>query len=96
MKLEEYVSQTLLDITNGIAAAQQTSKLWIAPGTFEGKKVLSPQLVSFDIAVTVNREAGAGIEVWSLVDMKAAGSSEQVNKISFAVPIYFQATTKMK
>jgi hypothetical protein len=87
MKLEEYVRQTLLDITNGVASAQQTSKLWIAPGSIEGKKVLSPQLVNFEIALTVNKEAGAGIEVWSLVDMKAAGTSEQINKISFAVPV---------
>ena len=96
MKLDEYVKQTLLDITNGVAAAKLESKLWIAPGYVDGDKVFAPQPVSFDIAVTVNKEAGGGIQVWSFGDLKAGRSSEQVNRISFAVPIYFQAPTPTK
>jgi hypothetical protein len=71
MKLDEYVKQTLLDITEGVAAAQKESSLWIAPGSIENKKVLSPQLIAFEIAVTVNKEGGGGIHVWSLADVNA-------------------------
>lgn len=94
MKLDEYVKQTLLDITNGVSQAKKESSLWIAPGYVDGDKVFAAQLVSFDIAVTVSKEAGGGIQVWSFCDMKAKGASEQVNRISFSVPIYFQAPTK--
>ena len=90
MKLDEYIMQTLLDITKGVAAAQKETSLWIAPGYFNGQKVSEPQMVSFDIAVTVNKEGGGGIQVWSLAEVKASGSSEQSNRISFSVPIYFQ------
>ncbi len=94
MKLDEYVKQTLLDISNGVSAAQLQSPHWIAPGHVEGKKQISPQLVTFDIAVTVSKEGGGGIQVWSFGDLKASGSSEQINRISFSVPVYFQAPTK--
>jgi hypothetical protein len=90
MKLDEYVKQTLLDITKGVAAAQKESSLWIAPGYFNGEKVSEPQLIAFDIAVTVSKEGNGGIQVWSLGELGAKASSEQSNKISFSVPIYFQ------
>ena len=91
MKLDEYVKQTLLDITNGVNAAKKESSLWIAPGYVDGEKVFSAQLINFDIAVTVNKEGGGGIQVWSFGELNAKGSSEHSNRISFSVPIYFQA-----
>ncbi len=91
MKLDEYVRQTLLDITNGVFSAQKESPLWIAPGSIESKKVLSLQLATFEVAVTVSNEGGGGIQVWSLGELNAKGSAEHVNRISFAVPVYFQA-----
>jgi hypothetical protein len=91
MKLQEYIQQTLLDITKRVAAAQKEFPLWIAPGFVEHKKVTSPQLVNFEIAVTVSKEGGGGIQVWSVAEMNAKGSAEHTNKISFSVPIYFQA-----
>ena len=91
MKLDEYVKQTLLDITEGVSAAQAVSKHWIAPGYVDGEKVFQAQLVSFDIGVTVSKEAGGGIQVWSFGDLKAKGTAEHTNRISFSVPIYFQA-----
>lgn len=94
MKLEEFVRQTLLDVTNGVATAKEKSKLWIAPGYVDGEKVFSPQLINFDIAVTVSKEAGGGIQVWSFGELSAKGNTEHTNRISFAVPIYFQAPTK--
>ena len=92
MKLDDYIKQTLLDITKGVAAAQKETSLWIAPGYFNGEKVSVPQLVSFDIAVVVNKEGSGGIQVWSFGEAKAKGSFEQSNRISFSVPIYFQGS----
>lgn len=93
MKLEDFVKQTLLDITNGVAAAQKASKLWIAPGKVEGEAKLSPQMVSFEIAVTVAKEGGGSINVWTLGELGVKGSTESLNKISFDVPVYFQSQT---
>jgi hypothetical protein len=94
MKLDEFVKQTLLDITNGVAEAQLATKLYIAPGFVENQKLTSPQMVRFDVAVTVSKEAGGGVSVWSLGDLKAGVNSEQTNKISFEVPVFFQAPTE--
>ncbi len=95
MKLDEFVRQTLLDITNGVASAQRETKLWIAPGKVEGEARNEPQLVSFEVAVTVNKEGSGGISVWSVGEMKGAASSQSVNRISFAIPVYFQAQTPL-
>ncbi|MCJ9427922.1 trypco2 family protein [Kordiimonas marina] len=91
MKLEEFVKQTLLDITNGVSSAQAASPSWIAPGRVEGKKVMSPQMVSFEVAVTVSKEGGGSINIWSVAEAGGKASSEHTNKISFDVPVYFQA-----
>ena len=93
MKLDEYVKQTLLDITKGVNEARDSSKLNIAPGYVEGAAQTKPQMVSFEIAVTVNKDAGGGINVWSVGEVKAGASTESVNRISFDVPVYFQAPT---
>ena len=95
MRLDDFVRQTLIDITNGVTEAQKKSKLYIAPGYIEGMKLTSPQMVDFEIAVTVNKEAGGGIQIWSLGDVKASGHSINVNKISFSVPVYFQSPTEL-
>jgi Trypsin-co-occurring domain 2 len=93
MKLDQYVKQTFLDITNGVSAAKKNSSLGIAPGYVDGEKVFSAQLINFEIAVTVSKEGGGGIQVWSFGELNAKGSAEHVNRISFSVPIYFQAPT---
>jgi hypothetical protein len=96
MKLDEYVKQTLLDITKGVSEAKNQSELWIAPGYVDGEKVFSAQLVAFEIAVTVSKEGGGGIQVLSLGEIGAKGSAEHTNKISFSVPVYFQAPQNQK
>ena len=96
MKLEEFVRQTLLDITNGVAAAKAVAPYWIAPGRVEGRKNSTPQLVKFEVSVTTSKEAGGGVSIWSAVEGKAAASSEHANRISFEVPIYLQAPTEQK
>jgi hypothetical protein len=91
MKLKDYVKQTLLDITDAVAEAKKESSLWIAPGYVDGKRVAAPQLISFEVNTKTNKEGGGGIEVWSFADMKASASSELTNKISFSVPVFFEA-----
>ncbi len=91
MKLETFVEQTILEITNGVSNAQRSSPVWVAPGLVEGKKVESPQMINFEVAVTVNKEGGGSIDVWSVGKLSGAASSEHINKVSFAVPVYFQA-----
>lgn len=91
MKLKDFVKQTLVDITNGVSEAQQGAPLWIAPGRVEGEIVTSPQMVFFEVAVTTNTEGSGEISVWSAIKAKAEGTVENVNKISFSVPVYFQA-----
>lgn len=94
MKLDEYVKQTLLDITNGVEQAQREALLYIAPGTVEGEVRTEPQMVRFEVVVTVSKEAGGGISVFSVGDAKVQGSSEYTNRISFEVPIYRNAPTE--
>ncbi len=95
MKLEDFVKQTLLDITNGVAKAQKEALLYVAPGYVENEKQVAPQLVKFEVAVTVSKEAGGGIRVWSFGDAKTNISSEKTNRITFDVPVYFQAPTEL-
>lgn len=94
LKLDEFVKQTLLNITNGVAEAQLVTKLYIAPGFVAEQRLTEPQMVKFDVTVTVSKEAGGGISVWSIGDAKAGVNSQQTNKISFEVPVYLQAPTE--
>ncbi len=93
MDLDEFVEKTLLSITNGVARAQAKSLLYIAPGYVEGKKIENGQMVSFEVVVTTSKEAGGGIKVFSIGEAKGGVSSQAVNRVSFEVPIYFQAPT---
>ncbi|MGE0283532.1 MAG: hypothetical protein AB7P20_23355 [Rhizobiaceae bacterium] len=93
MKLGEYVRQTLLDITNGVEQAQREAMLFIAPGSINGERIAQAQMVKFEVMVTVSKEAGGGIKVFSLGDLKAQGNSEHTNRIEFEVPVCFNAPT---
>ncbi len=94
MNLDEFVKKTLLDITTGVSLAQDEALLYIAPGHVEGEKLTGAQTVHFEVAVTVSKEATAGIRVLSFGEGKAGGSSQEVSRISFDVPVYFQAPTE--
>lgn len=93
MKLDQFVKQTLLDITRGIAEAQEESLLYIAPGYVNGVRQESGQSVAFEVAVTISTEGGGGIDVFSVGSLKGQHSHEAVNRISFEVPVYFNAPT---
>ncbi|WP_143526110.1 hypothetical protein [Roseivivax lentus] len=93
MKLDEFVKQTLIDITKGVADAQEDALLYIAPGYVNGDRQDAQQTVSFEVAVTVNSEGGGGISVFSLGELKGKHAQETANRISFEVPVYFTAPT---
>ncbi len=94
MKLDDFVKQALLDITNGVAAAQEETKLFIAPGVVEGEVKKEGQSVVFEVAVTLNTSGGGGISVFSMGEVKGDISKETINRISFEVPVYFSAPTR--
>jgi len=93
VKLEEYVAQTLLAITNGVAKAQEDTLLYIAPGYVNGVRQDEAQNVKIEVATTVNSEGGGGINVLSFGSLSAEHSTESVNRIEFTVPVYFTAPT---
>ena len=90
MKLREYVTKTLVDVTEGVLDAQKQAPLAIAPGMVEGTKITIPQNVSFEVMITTNKEGGGEISVLSL-GAKGGMSSQNVNKIAFQVPVYFNS-----
>ena len=96
MELEEFVKRTILDITNGVYEARQSAHLAIAPGSIEGKSIVQPQMIDFEVAVTTTKEGSGGISVWSVAEAKGTLSSEHINKISFSVPVFFQAENPSK
>ncbi len=89
MRLEDFVKQTLLDITNGVEKARKDSTIAIAPSSIDGEKVVAvPQNIAFEIAVTLSKEGGSSIDILPF-ELKGKLSSENVNRISFQVPVYF-------
>ncbi|MEM6304902.1 MAG: hypothetical protein AAF744_09285 [Pseudomonadota bacterium] len=93
MKLDEFVKQTLLDITKGVADAQEEALLYIAPGSLNGVLLEEKQMVSIEVAVTVSSDGGGGISVFSLGELKGNIAREAANRIAFEVPVYFNAPT---
>ena len=94
MKLDEFVKTTLLDITKGVAEAQEETLLFIAPGIVGGERQLEGQKVTFEVAVTVSGEGGGGISVLGFGELNGSASRESANRICFDVPIHFNAPTR--
>lgn len=94
MELKDFVKKALIDISEAVVSAQDESLVWIAPGYVEHERVTEPQLVSFDIAISVSKEAGGSISLFSFGEAKGAATSEHLNKISFSVPVHFNAPTE--
>jgi hypothetical protein len=105
MTLQEFVRDSLLQISNGVVEAKKKNKNIGLEVTALGKQEASCTtvdkragfLVDFDVAVTVSertgKEMGAGILVASLLNAggkKSAGSEQSsVSRIRFCVPIIF-------
>jgi hypothetical protein len=91
MKLEDFVKQTLIEITNGVRKATEKSAVPIAPSSIDGKKIpAAPQFVHFEVAVSAKKEGGAGVINVLPIELKGKLTSEHVNKISFQVPVYYE------
>ncbi|MDJ0825723.1 MAG: hypothetical protein QNJ16_09495 [Rhodobacter sp.] len=95
MKLQEFITEALLEITSGIVEAQKRSQLHIAPGSVEGVKVTDPQMVKFELSVSTNKDGGGSINVLGMGELGGQLSSEEVQSVSFEVPVHFNAPTPM-
>lgn len=93
MKLEDYISETLLAITNGVAKAQEESLLYIAPGYVNEVQQDGEQQVKIEVATTVSKEGEGGISVLSFGNVSASTVSENINRVEFSVPVFFNAPT---
>ena len=93
MKLDEFVKQSLLDITEGVADTQETSLLYVAPGYVNKIRQDGAQIVKFEVAVTVNAEGGGGISVLSFGDRKRSIARDTVSRVRLEVPVHFTAPT---
>lgn len=91
MLLKDYIKQTLLDITQAVGEARREACLCIAPGRFNDKEQNDPSMVAFEIAVTVSKDGGGKIEIFSVVATGGNYSTESFNKVSFSVPVYFNS-----
>ncbi|WP_306148749.1 MULTISPECIES: hypothetical protein [unclassified Roseibium] len=93
MNLDEFVKRSLLAVTKGVVDAQEESLLFIAPGHINGKRIEKAHEVKFEVSVTVSAEGGGGIQVLSFGELKAGAKTESTNKLTFEVPVYFNAPT---
>ena len=98
MELEKFVAEALLQVTRGVTRAKGEATVLIAPAYDDGDNdtsfVDAPNEVSFEVAVTTTKEGGGGIKVFSIGEASGKVSSEQLSKISFAVPVFFQTPKK--
>lgn len=91
MKLSDFVSSTLTELQKGVQKAKKESGVWVAPGLVADQQVWSEQLVAFDVAVVSSADGGGEISVWGMGKLKGGTTSQSTNRISFSVPVYFQA-----
>lgn len=94
MKLDEFVKETLLQITNGVSDAQTEAKLFIAPGKIDSETVAAPQMVDFALTVVVDSSGSGNIKVLEFVNLGADVTKSVSHKVSFSVPVYFELQTR--
>lgn len=94
MKLNEYVKRTLLEITNGVAEAQKEALLYIAPDHANSGKAIPAQHVKFDMVLQISKEDEGELHVVSKHNSDNGSPPEELNRLTFRVPVYFQAPTK--
>jgi hypothetical protein len=102
MQLDEFISQTLNEIINGVKEAQKActeSNPIIVPYR-SGQR---PQQIEFDVALTVEKgtQTKGGIGVLSgIVNLGSAGQSDNsqtaVNRIKFTIPVYLPSPDRPK
>jgi len=96
MDLRNYIKNALVQICDGVGDAQNEIGLAIAPGSIEGKPQFSPHMVSFEVSVSTSsnseNEKKGGAKIYVVeggVSSKETQASENMNKISFEVPVHF-------
>jgi hypothetical protein len=104
--LHDFVKQALLDISNAVHEAQCSAPHWIAPGRFEEKPILNPQMIEFSVQVSATEEKkqkGEGeisVPVITIFRASIAGEIDSVTEkqttqtLKFSVPVYFQSRKK--
>ncbi len=93
MTLEEYIRETLVAITKGVAQAQDEALLYIAPGYVNGERQGNAQTVRIEVATTVSTDGGGKISVVGIGEVGGKAASESTNRVAFDVPIHFAAPT---
>lgn len=102
MDLKDFVKKALIDITGAIEEAKASSHLAIAPGYVQQNPVTEPQFIEFDVATTVveaSNTSGSGGAKISVVgvgislggERGVSANHENVSRVKFQVPVYFQA-----
>ncbi|MDK3020528.1 hypothetical protein [Pseudodonghicola flavimaris] len=103
VSIKDFVKAALLEISDAVVEARKESRVNIAPGYVEGIAQIEPQSVQFELLVEVTSEStkagDAKVEVPVLgivrasagIDAKNNRNTTNSQKISFSVPIYFQA-----
>lgn len=96
LQLRDFVAETIKQVIDGVATAQEyaTSKKAIVNPLTDRYRNPSPQLISFDVAVTAAKGAKTqgGVAVFTgILGLGSKGQSEKsnetVNRIQFSVPI---------
>lgn len=93
MRLDGFVKLALIEVTNGVAQAQQEVLLNIAPGYVEGQEFVEKQMVSFESSVVVNKEGDRGVSVFSFGELNAKAATEHSNKNCFEGPVCLNVPT---
>ena len=107
MELKKFIATTINEICDGISLAKEhqiktRNNCAIAPGTFEGEKVMKMEHIDFELLVEVeegSKKNGEG--KINVLATNVGGKIEKlenvknVNKISFSVP-YFPQTLRKK
>jgi len=100
MELQEFITETLIQIVNGVKAAQnlvKDSTAIIAPHGYLGgvQYRREMQSIEFDVAITTTdtteAKAGAGVFVAGISlggQARGEASNQTLSRIKFKVPIY--------
>lgn len=95
MELSEYISSTISEVIEGVRRAGQNPDYAIAPTKLtltDGSEhyLKEPSLIEFEIAVTISAAKKGGVN--KILVVEDSKVSQQINKISFSVPVFYTAS----
>jgi hypothetical protein len=103
VKISEFVKEALLEITKGVREAYLEADVTIAAGHIDGKPILTPSEVSFEIFVEVSEQSstsgkleGGGsflsvVKASTSFDGQKTFNSANSQRITFSVPVHFNS-----